>query len=407
MGYRGIIFNSVNVGLLNGELGKKVKDLNIRTAVVSRKTRTDVKKALKRMGVAVDVIIGGNDLNTRHRMYVKPMADPMMVAAAKMFLEPEDVVVFGDYKLDKQAAEEAGMKYCSRIKDLVDVLEFNDSEVPGKIEDSERYSVPTFGIMGAICGDIIGSAYEFHPTQNHDFEAFVKGTHVTDDTYATLAVAKWIMGDRSRESLIRCFAGICNRRPNAGYGSGFKKWLRSKDKTPYGGVTNGAMMRASACGWAASSLEEALDIGKRSAEVSHDSKEGIMGAQSVAAGIYLLRNGYTKEKLSTYIQENFGYDLGKTLEEHHAQRSKDYSCHVSGPQAFKSYLSSSSYEETVRNAVLLETDADTIADIAGALAAADKDMQIPQEWADRCFEMLDDESKGIVMDFYKYIGDKR
>lgn len=72
MGYRGIIFNSVNVGLLNGELGKKVKDLNIRTAVVSRKTRTDVKKALKRMaGAEVRVYglakTGGIDESQSHK----------------------------------------------------------------------------------------------------------------------------------------------------------------------------------------------------------------------------------------------------------------------------------------------------------------------------------------------------
>ena len=33
--YKGIIFNSVNIGLLNGELGRVVSANNIRTAVVS------------------------------------------------------------------------------------------------------------------------------------------------------------------------------------------------------------------------------------------------------------------------------------------------------------------------------------------------------------------------------------
>lgn len=36
--YKGIIFNSVNIGLLNGELGRVVSANNIRTAVVSRKS---------------------------------------------------------------------------------------------------------------------------------------------------------------------------------------------------------------------------------------------------------------------------------------------------------------------------------------------------------------------------------
>ena len=49
----------------------------------------------------------------------------------------------------------------------------------------ERYNtgfkVPVTGIIGAICGDIIGSAYEFHPIDDYNFEPFVKRTHVTDD----------------------------------------------------------------------------------------------------------------------------------------------------------------------------------------------------------------------------------
>lgn len=57
--YKGIIFNSVNVGLLNEELGKVVSANNIRTAVVSRKTRTECKKFIKARGISVDVVTGG------------------------------------------------------------------------------------------------------------------------------------------------------------------------------------------------------------------------------------------------------------------------------------------------------------------------------------------------------------
>ena len=54
-------------------------------------------------------------------------------------------------------------------------------------------------------------------------------------------------------------------------------------------------MRASACGWAAHSIEEALDLGKRSAEITHNHPEGIKGAQCVAAAIFLARMGASKE----------------------------------------------------------------------------------------------------------------
>jgi len=400
--YKGIIFNSATVRNLQGELLEKVREYNIKTAVVTRKTRTEVKKDLKQRGISVDVIIGGKDLNTRFTDYGKPLGDPMVVAAAKMFMETSEVACWGDYSGDRTACEAAGIKYCHKGSGIMENLAPNicpkpqDTGFPGT-------GIPTIGIMGAVCGDIIGSAYEFHPTDRYDFDPFVSRTHVTDDSVATMAVASWLIGDRSRESLIRSFTGICNRHPNAGYGSGFKKWLRSKEHQPYGGRTNGAMMRASACGWAARTLEEALDLGKRSAEVSHNSEEGIQGAQAVSAAIFLARNGQSKDRIKEYVETTFGYDLDMTVEEHKALRSKDYSCHVSGAQAFRCWLEADSYEDAIRKAVILRTDADTVADIAGAIAAATPGMEIPKEWSEKCYEMLDDELKGICRKFYSSI----
>ena len=46
-------------------------------------------------------------------------------------------------------------------------------------------------------------------------------------------------------------------------------------------------------------------------------------------------------------------------------------------------------------------DADTVADIAGAIAAATPGMKVPQEWADRVFDVLDDELKSIFVEFHK------
>ena len=56
-------------------------------------------------------------------------------------------------------------------------------------------------------------------------------------------------------------------------------------------------------------------------------------------------------------------------------------------------------EEAVCNAVSLATDADTIAAIAGALAAATPGMEIPKAWADRVFGMLKPDLKAILVDF--------
>lgn len=43
-------------------------------------------------------------------------------------------------------------------------------------------------MIGAIIGDIVGSAYEFNPTNDYDFEFFPNEASFTDDTICTIAI---------------------------------------------------------------------------------------------------------------------------------------------------------------------------------------------------------------------------
>ena len=44
-------------------------------------------------------------------------------------------------------------------------------------------------MLGAIIGDIVGSRWEFDPTNDYDFEMFSEENSFTDDTVCTIAVA--------------------------------------------------------------------------------------------------------------------------------------------------------------------------------------------------------------------------
>ena len=48
-------------------------------------------------------------------------------------------------------------------------------------------------ILGAIAGDIIGSAYEFNPTKDYNFLLFNDLSEYTDDTVMTVANAEWLL----------------------------------------------------------------------------------------------------------------------------------------------------------------------------------------------------------------------
>ena len=89
--YKGIIFNSTTVRCLRGPLEDAVRERHIRTSVVSNQNRTEVGERLSQEGVSVDLVVGGYDLN-RWGKYRKPLPDLLFVAAAKLNLEPADLV---------------------------------------------------------------------------------------------------------------------------------------------------------------------------------------------------------------------------------------------------------------------------------------------------------------------------
>lgn len=396
--YKGIIFNSVTVGALKGELLEAVRRSHTRTAVVTNHAKTEVRTRLEEQGLEVDVIVGGFDLN-RYGEVRKPMPDQMFVAVAMMELEASEVVVVADCERDVKAASGAGLD-AIRLEDVDKLPQYLCQDVPVHEErDFSGFEVPVTGIMGAIVGDVIGSRYEHHRTTDFNFPLFPPRSHPTDDSIGTLFVARWLLGDRSHEGLVRSAVQLGNAYPKAGFSHHFKAWLRSVDHLPYGGVTNGSAMRVSACGWAAHSLEEALDLARRSAEISHNSVEGVRGAQAIAACIFLARNGRSKPDIKRYVEEAFGYSLDTSMAEYRALASHDYTCEFSVPQAICCWLQSESYEETVRNAVSLAGDADTAAAISGSIAAATPGMEIPEEWARKVWSMMDDRLKGILVDF--------
>lgn len=398
--YKGIIFNSNTVRALCGPLAKAVGQRRIRTAVVSNRGRTEVAGILEAYGLQVDVTVGGYDLN-RYGKYCKPMPDLLFVAAAKMNLEPDEIVAVTDCHRDEKAAGAAGIDTVaynpSGMESLAEILGENPTEPAPR--DFGGINAPVTGLMGVIVGDVAGCYYEHYRTKDYNFRMFPPRSHPTDDTVASLSIARWLLGERTREKLVRSMVQLCNSYPRVGYSHRFGHWLRSREHLPYGGNTNGSAMRVAACGWAAQSLEEALDLARQTAEVSHNSAEGIRGAKAVAAAIYLLRTGHSKEETGRWVEENLGYDFSTPVDTIRRTADHSYNCDVSIPQAFCCWLQSKTYEETVRNAISLATDADTIAAIAGGLAAATPGMEIPRAWAGKVFKMLKPDLKEILADF--------
>lgn len=244
------------------------------------------------------------------------------------------------------------------------------------------------GIIGAICGDIIGSPYENNPIKTKEFELFHERSVFTDDTIMTLAIAEWLIRNKtSSDELIKELQYWGNMYPNAGYGRMFLNWLSEFHPKPYNSWANGSAMRVSPCAWAADSLNEAQDLARSSAVVTHNHPEGIKGALATVDAVYLARTGFAKDEIKVHVESEYGYDLDRSLDEIRPHYSFDVSCAGSVPESIICFLEAKDFEDTVRNAVSLGGDADTQAAIAGSIASAYWD--VPKSIADEAISRLD------------------
>ena len=86
----------------------------------------------------------------------------------------------------------------------------------------------------------------------------------------------------------------------------------------------GSAMRVSAAGFFAETLDEARQLARASAEVTHNHPEGIKGAESVATGIYLALSGVGKTAIAASLAEY--WNLNFSLNEIRSDYEFDETC---------------------------------------------------------------------------------
>jgi ADP-ribosylglycohydrolase len=255
-------------------------------------------------------------------------------------------------------------------------------------------------MLGAIAGDVIGSLYEFNNVDKSDyqsFELFSNESDFTDDTVLTVATADWILG---KGDLAKKYKSYCNAYPGRGYGARFRDWADSKSNKPYNSFGNGSAMRVSPVSLAYNNIEDVLFYAKSSAEVTHNHPEGIKGAQAAAAAGFLARCGKDKKYIKKYIENQFEYNLDEPIESIIKYYGFDESCRGTVPQAIRVFLESENFEDSIRKAIYLGGDSDTVACIAGGIAE-NFFGGVPQEIRERLFKILDPGLISIIEKFYQ------
>ncbi len=268
-------------------------------------------------------------------------------------------------------------------------------------------------MYGAILGDIIGSPYEFdRGNKSKEFPLFSRYSEFTDDTVMTIAVADAFLEclagkgkcrisdldeDDLKVKLVEKMQDYGRRYPYAGYGGNFAYWLEDENPQPYNSFGNGSAMRVSSVAWLFDDIISVVNAARISAEVTHNHPEGIKGAQVTAAAIFLARAGASKEKIKSFIQGEFGYDLSRTCDEIRPTYRHVESCQETVPEAVTAFLEGNSFEDVIRTAVSLGGDCDTLTAIAGSMAEAQ--YGVSDELKKECYSRLPDDLAAVLHRF--------
>ncbi len=249
-------------------------------------------------------------------------------------------------------------------------------------------------MIGAIIGDIVGSRFEFNNAKTTDFKLFTSECSFTDDTICTVAIADAILTGKSYRDSVHDW---CRKYPHpmGSYGGSFARWVASDNPQPYNSFGNGSAMRVSPVGlYFDNEFGDVLNEAKKTAEITHDHPEGIKGAQVTAMCVWMMRKGYTKADMKSYVESEYGA-LPKF---NPFSNPFDETCMNAVPVSVSCVLNSTCFEEAIRNAIIVGGDSDTIGAIVGGIAEAM--YGVPAYLKDVALSYLPDDMCKVVERFY-------
>ena len=265
-------------------------------------------------------------------------------------------------------------------------------------------------MTGAICGDIIGSVFEWHNVKSEGFALFCRESRFTDDTVMNIAVADKLLNCENKHGLkyysstaleyAARYKQYYTRYPGAGFGQMFSDWAKSNDFAKQISYGNGAAMRAVPIGYAFDNINAVLKEARLSCVYTHNNNEAIKGAKAVAGCVFLANNGVVKNEISKFITNTIGYKLDFTINGIRSEYNFNSRANYSVPPAIRAFLESEDYESAVRKAISIGGDSDTIACIAGGIAHAYY-KEIPKSIYDKCMLMINGSMKTTVNEFCK------
>ncbi len=247
---------------------------------------------------------------------------------------------------------------------------------------------------GAIIGDVIGSRFEGYGKRPlfGTFRFFTDENVFTDDTVLTVAVADAILYNRDNPDYKTFLKEYYSLYPNCRYGKKFREWNCTENSVgdSYG---NGSIMRVSPIVWAYNDLDKMLAEGKRLTETTHNHEWSLKSVDILIKIMHGLKKTKSKGIIIDVLKEN-GIDILKPSQYVY---EFDLSSLKTLEQACSCVYFSSSFKESIKKAVKIGGDSDTIASVAGAMS--EFLYQIPHDIIDKTWRKLDGRIKMVAHEF--------
>lgn len=226
-------------------------------------------------------------------------------------------------------------------------------------------------MYGAIIGDLAGSIYEYQQTKKiqpiYVNNIIEKESFYSDDTILTIAILDAILHNRDYESYLKAYIlKYQDYKPsfNPYFKTSFSlKMLKWANTNNLQGISigNGAMMRISPIGFLFNNQKEVIENARLATIPSHNSKEAINAATTIALIIFYFKKGYSKEEVFNILKLPIVYNPFEQF---------NTTCSQTINNCLYALYNSISFEDAIKKVLQMGGDTDTNACIVGAMAEA-------------------------------------
>lgn len=277
-------------------------------------------------------------------------------------------------------------------------------------------------MLGAIIGDLAGTKYEYQEFLdskngiinvdrrrkifNPNMELLTEESFISDDSLLTIAIAEAIIYNRDYEEALKKYGKKYGNKPlekegffkNA-FSPSFIKWANSETNENGTSQGNGATMRISPIAFLFNDLNTVEEEAKKATIPSHNSSNAIKGAKCLAGVIFLARKKESKDNIRKYVTQKYRYDLNYNLEELQEYNTFNGTCEVTVPQAIFMFLQSNNFVDSIRKAISIGGDTDTIACMVGGISEAY--YGIPKDLRNKALKLIPKDLRKVLIKAYE------